>query len=97
MLKLSYALQEEELHLYLGLPPPASAARQEAAVAAATPAYGAGETHAFGLSRVAVGYAVVHRIMDELRARCPGFKPKRVLDLGSGPGTAIWAVQEVRA
>lgn len=82
--------------MYLGFPPPASEGAVEAAAADAAPSYDAAETHAYGLSRLPAGYAVAHRVLDEVKARCPGFEPRKVLDFGSGPGTAVWAAQEVR-
>ena len=40
-------------------------------------------------------FAAALRIFEELRIRLPSLKPKRMLDFGSGMGTAIWAAHQV--
>jgi hypothetical protein len=58
--------------------------------------YSREETLAYAAARLPACYAVSHRVFQELRVRSPGFVPTSILDFGSGPGTAIWAAQEVR-
>lgn len=48
------------------------------------------------MARLPSCFAASHRIFKELAVRFPGFEPKTLLDFGAGPGTAIWAAQEVR-
>lgn len=40
-------------------------------------------------------YAVLHSIFNEIRIRDETFKPKNVLDFGSGIGSTIWAINEL--
>lgn len=35
--------------------------------------------------------------MQELQARVPDLQPSRMLDFGSGPGTAVWAAAAVES
>jgi ribosomal protein RSM22 (predicted rRNA methylase) len=44
---------------------------------------------------MAGSHAALHHILSELAGRLPGFKPRAMLDYGAGPGTAIWAAQEL--
>jgi ribosomal protein RSM22 (predicted rRNA methylase) len=46
-------------------------------------------------TRMPATYAAVHRVLRELRERAPEFAPENLLDIGSGPGTAIFAAAEV--
>jgi ribosomal protein RSM22 (predicted rRNA methylase) len=39
-------------------------------------------------------YAQLHGAMAATAARSPGWQPRTLLDLGSGPGTALWAATE---
>ncbi len=39
-------------------------------------------------------YAQLHGAMAATAARIPGWQPRTLLDLGSGPGTALWAATE---
>ncbi|VEN40827.1 unnamed protein product [Callosobruchus maculatus] len=43
------------------------------------------------LGRSSAEYAVLVRILGEIQARDPDFKPRSFFDFGSGTGTAIWA------
>ncbi len=52
---------------------------------------------AYVASRMPGCYAAIYNIMDELSVRLPLFRPRSMLDFGSGPGTAVWAAQEVCA
>lgn len=42
------------------------------------------------LSRAVQNYAVMRKILDEIRARDKEFKPRRLFDFGSGLGTVMW-------
>jgi ribosomal protein RSM22 (predicted rRNA methylase) len=35
------------------------------------------------------------RVFEEIKSRMPDFKPKKMLDFGSGPGTTTWAASTV--
>jgi hypothetical protein len=89
------ALTPAELHIALGLPgkPPSPTLSPTAADA---PRYTPTEAHAYALARFPGCWAAVQRVVAEVAARLPGFKPRSVLDFGAGPGTASWALQEVR-
>ncbi|KAJ2644782.1 37S ribosomal protein S22 [Coemansia sp. RSA 1694] len=57
--------------------------------------YGRGETAAYLAACTPGTYGAIYNIMAELAQRIPDFTPNSVLDFGSGPGTALWAIQEV--
>ncbi|KAJ7557346.1 hypothetical protein O6H91_05G123000 [Diphasiastrum complanatum] len=59
------------------------------------PEYEKEETAGYVASLMPATYASVYRVLSEVRCRLPNFQPVRVLDFGSGPGTAIWALREV--
>ncbi|KAJ2827152.1 37S ribosomal protein S22 [Coemansia erecta] len=59
--------------------------------------YGPGETAAYMAALAPSAYAATFNVLDELRARVPGFKPTSVLDFGAGPGCSLWAAQDVWA
>ncbi len=42
------------------------------------------------LGRAAYDYATVYKVLKEVGRREPDFKPRTLLDFGSGVGTAIW-------
>jgi len=46
---------------------------------------------AYLLTRLPATYAVLTRILRECKLRTPGLRIESMLDLGSGPGTALWA------
>lgn len=50
---------------------------------------------AYALGQMPGAYAAVTRILSELEARLAGFEPRVMLAYGAGPGTALWAAQEV--
>ncbi|KAL2641800.1 hypothetical protein R1flu_009387 [Riccia fluitans] len=52
-------------------------------------------TAAYVAARMPAIYGAVHRVLSEVSRRVPDFKPSRMLDFGSGPGTALWAANEV--
>ena len=49
---------------------------------------------AYLISRLPATYAVLTRVFREVKERIPGLQIERILDLGSGPGTAMWAAVE---
>lgn len=51
--------------------------------------YGEREVMAYLASQFPFAYGPIHRVFNELRTRLPDFRPKTVLDFGTGPGTAI--------
>jgi len=55
----------------------------------------AGEVAAYAVARFPATYAAIRVALAELAARVPGFEPASVLDLGAGPGTALWAAADV--
>jgi len=50
---------------------------------------------AYLTARLPATYAAAHRVSSELVARIPGVEIESVLDLGAGPGTAMWAAAAV--
>jgi ribosomal protein RSM22 (predicted rRNA methylase) len=52
---------------------------------------GAAESLAYAVTRLPATYAAVRAALAEAALRHPGFEPRTLLDLGSGPGTAAWA------
>ncbi|CAH0730633.1 unnamed protein product, partial [Brenthis ino] len=44
------------------------------------------------MSRAAPEYAILVRILDEIKRRLPNYKPRSFFDFGSGVGTGTWAV-----
>lgn len=59
------------------------------------PTYEEITTATYAATRFPGTFAAIVRVFDELKSRLPDFKPKSMLDFGAGPGTAIWAAQEV--
>ncbi|KAH7404520.1 hypothetical protein KP509_15G029500, partial [Ceratopteris richardii] len=53
------------------------------------------DTCAYVASRMPAVYSAVYRVLSEVSRRLPDFKPEKIMDYGSGPGTAIWALNEV--
>jgi ribosomal protein RSM22 (predicted rRNA methylase) len=49
---------------------------------------------AYLVARMPATFAAICAALRELRTRRPDFAPARLLDLGSGPGTSVWAVCE---
>ncbi|MEA2898097.1 MAG: hypothetical protein QOJ84_3712 [Bradyrhizobium sp.] len=49
---------------------------------------------AYALARMPATYAAVTASLNALCEVRPGFTPKRLLDIGAGPGTATWAAAE---
>lgn len=49
---------------------------------------------AYLVTRLPATYAVISRILQECRVRIPDLRLESMLDLGAGPGTAMWAAAE---
>jgi ribosomal protein RSM22 (predicted rRNA methylase) len=49
---------------------------------------------AYALARMPATYAAVTASLNALREARPDFAPRRLLDVGAGPGTATWAAAE---
>lgn len=56
--------------------------------------FGPRESIAYTAGALPSNFAAITNIMNELSKRLPDFKPASMLDFGTGPGTAIWAVRE---
>jgi len=52
-------------------------------------------TAAYVAARMPAIYGTNYRVLSEVSLRLPNFNPSHVLDFGSGPGTVLWALQEV--
>ncbi|KAF2073375.1 hypothetical protein CYY_005320 [Polysphondylium violaceum] len=57
--------------------------------------YGQGQALAYISHRLPGVYGCTHRVFSEIATRAPNFKPKTMLDFGSGPGTVIWSAREI--
>jgi len=53
------------------------------------------EAAAYAAARLPATYAAIRVALAELAVRAPGFGPASLLDLGAGPGTALWAAADV--
>src|SRR5262245_30651775 len=49
---------------------------------------------AYLATRLPATYAAIHASLAALAKIRPGFQPQSLLDVGAGPGTALWAVAE---
>ncbi|MXY26408.1 MAG: hypothetical protein F4Y45_18045 [Acidobacteria bacterium] len=49
---------------------------------------------AYAAVRAPATFAAMRAVLAELCRRAPGFDPRSLLDLGSGPGTALWSTWE---
>ena len=54
-----------------------------------------GDVAAYATARLPATYAAMRVVLAELAARAPSFEPASLLDLGAGPGTALWAASAV--
>ena len=50
---------------------------------------------AYVAARLPATFGAVRAVLAEARKRCPDFAPARLLDVGSGPGTVLWAAADV--
>ncbi|MEO3998679.1 small ribosomal subunit Rsm22 family protein [Mesorhizobium sp. CAU 1732] len=51
--------------------------------------------HAYLAARLPATYAAVHASLDAAHEAAPDFTPRTLLDVGSGPGTALWGAADV--
>ncbi len=56
---------------------------------------GEAERIAYLIVRMPATYAAVRSALETGRDSIPGFAPERLMDLGTGPGTALWAACDV--
>ncbi|KAI8087978.1 mitochondrial small ribosomal subunit Rsm22-domain-containing protein [Gilbertella persicaria] len=56
--------------------------------------YGPRESVAYAAGALPSTFAAITNVMQELALRLSDFKPKSMLDFGTGPGTAIWAAKQ---
>ncbi|KAI8095817.1 mitochondrial small ribosomal subunit Rsm22-domain-containing protein [Thamnidium elegans] len=56
--------------------------------------YGPRESVAYAAGVLPSTYAAVTNVMKEISNRVSDFRPRSMLDFGTGPGTAIWAAKE---
>ncbi|HEY0264893.1 MAG TPA: small ribosomal subunit Rsm22 family protein [Granulicella sp.] len=49
---------------------------------------------AYVIARLPATYAATRNVLSRLAERVPEFRPRTVLDLGAGPGTASWAMMD---
>jgi ribosomal protein RSM22 (predicted rRNA methylase) len=57
--------------------------------------YGERETMAYVAGALPATYAAIYNVMKELKERVCSFKPKTMLDFGTGPGTGLWYVDDI--
>ena len=50
---------------------------------------------AYLLTRVPATYAAIYAVLREVKERIPELEVRSLLDLGAGPGTAMWAAAEI--
>ena len=48
-----------------------------------------------GVIKLTADVSMLCKVFRELRLRAPDLLPRRMLDFGAGPGTALWAATEV--
>ncbi|GAQ82483.1 putative mitochondrial ribosome small subunit component Rsm22 [Klebsormidium nitens] len=59
------------------------------------PQYSDGQVAAYAAARMPATYAALVHVLEELKWQRPEFVPERVLDFGSGLGSALWAASSV--
>ncbi|KAF9988032.1 37S ribosomal protein S22 [Modicella reniformis] len=57
--------------------------------------YGHRESKAYIAAMAPTTYCAIKNVLEEVNQRVPDLQPKTFLDFGTGPGTAIWAANEV--
>src|SRR5579862_6499994 len=68
--------------------------RYRAGFATAPVAHTRADVLAYAAARLPATYAATRIALGELALRAPWLAPQTHLDLGSGPGTALWAARE---
>ncbi|KAG0046662.1 37S ribosomal protein S22 [Gryganskiella cystojenkinii] len=57
--------------------------------------YGHRESKAYIAAMAPTTYSAIKNVLEEVHKRVPDLRPKTMLDFGTGPGTAIWAANQV--
>ncbi|KAK3845716.1 MAG: mitochondrial small ribosomal subunit Rsm22-domain-containing protein [Linnemannia gamsii] len=57
--------------------------------------YGHRESIAYIAAMAPTTFSAIKNVLEEVKKRVPNLNPKTFLDFGTGPGTAIWAANEV--
>ncbi|KAI8604424.1 mitochondrial small ribosomal subunit Rsm22-domain-containing protein [Dissophora ornata] len=57
--------------------------------------YGHRESIAYIAAMASTTYSAIKNVLEEVNRRVPDLQPRTFLDFGTGPGTAIWAANEV--
>ncbi|KAF9931891.1 37S ribosomal protein S22 [Linnemannia zychae] len=57
--------------------------------------YGHRESIAYIAAMAPTTYSAAKNVLEEVHKRIPNLNPKTILDFGTGPGTAVWAANEV--
>eukprot|EP00158_Paraphelidium_tribonemae_P001896 Partr_v1_DN24923_c0_g1_i2_m45393 putative 37S ribosomal protein RSM22 len=57
--------------------------------------FGERETAAYLAGQMHIHYAQSTRVMLEISAKLPEFKPRTILDFGCGPATSAWAIESI--
>jgi len=53
------------------------------------------EAAAYAITRLPMTFGAQLRVLQEVRDRSPGFRPRTLLDYGAGPAPALWAARRV--
>src|SRR5207244_1650324 len=70
--------------------------RDEGAAGKQRSAFGSpAECAAYLLTRLPATFAAISAVLREVKQGVPDFRPRSLLDLGAGPGTAAWAASEI--
>ncbi len=54
------------------------------------PTWDEGTSLAYLVARMQTHYAALISVFSHIKKRIPSFQPTHMVDVGSGPGTAIW-------
>ncbi|KAJ1760678.1 37S ribosomal protein S22 [Coemansia sp. RSA 520] len=76
-------------------PAPASLVYQKTRLKPHVIEYGPAEAMAYVAAFAPGTYGVALNVLSELAMRVPEFEPSTILDFGCGPGSALWAAQDV--
>ena len=58
-------------------------------------AYSPEYTKSYTAFRMLSSFSVIRRLLQDLKETRPDFKPDSILDFGAGPGTTLWAAEDV--
>ncbi|KAF7726356.1 37S ribosomal protein S22 [Apophysomyces ossiformis] len=98
-------IREDALRLYEALrstakmpdekSPSDRSGKQTKSIEPHTVSYGPRESIAYAAGVLPSTYAAITNVFQEVSKRMADFKPRSMLDFGTGPGTAIWAAQRI--